>query len=221
VVADILLCQHKSGLAVRPVGYVDDGPALRGRSFEGLPVFGPVADRDRASYDALILAVGDNRTRARLFGELQAEGESFVFAVHPRAVVASSARIGEGSVVCAGAVVNPGAVVGENVILNTACGVDHHNTIGNHAHLAPGVRLGGGVYVGEGVLVGVGASVLPGVSIGDWAVIGAGAAVVRDVPPGRTAAGVPARCLPTRKGRESGVPQIAIDSHPRNQGGSR
>ncbi|HEU67991.1 MAG TPA: sugar acetyltransferase, partial [Candidatus Acetothermia bacterium] len=47
--------------------------------------------------------------------------------------------------------------------------------------------------------VGVGASVIPGVRIGAWSVVGAGAAVIRDVAPGSTVAGVPARSLGERR----------------------
>ena len=47
--------------------------------------------------------------------------------------------------------------------------------------------------VGEGALVGIGASVAPGCAIGARATVGAGAAVVRDIPAGATAVGVPAR----------------------------
>jgi acetyltransferase EpsM len=47
--------------------------------------------------------------------------------------------------------------------------------------------------MGEGSMMGVGSSVIPCVKIGSWATIGAGAAVVRDIPDGVTAVGVPAK----------------------------
>ena len=81
------------------------------------------------------------------------------------------------------------------MIVNTHASVDHGCRVGAFAHLAPAVTLGGDVIVGEGALVGVGASVGPARSIGAWATVGVGAAVVRDVAPGETVAGVPARPL--------------------------
>jgi maltose O-acetyltransferase len=51
------------------------------------------------------------------------------------------------------------------------------------------------VMVGKNVWIGGGAVLLPGVTIGDDAIIGAGSVVTRDVPPGATAAGNPARLL--------------------------
>jgi acetyltransferase-like isoleucine patch superfamily enzyme len=49
--------------------------------------------------------------------------------------------------------------------------------------------------VGRGASIGSGATVLCGVTIGERALVGAGAVVTRDVPPGATVAGIPARVL--------------------------
>jgi maltose O-acetyltransferase len=49
------------------------------------------------------------------------------------------------------------------------------------------------IRIGDNVWLGGGAIVLPGVVIGDDAVVGAGSVVTRDVPPGATVVGNPAR----------------------------
>jgi maltose O-acetyltransferase len=51
------------------------------------------------------------------------------------------------------------------------------------------IALGRNVWLGAGVIVG------PGVTIGENAVIGAGSVVLRDIPPGVLAAGVPCRVV--------------------------
>jgi maltose O-acetyltransferase len=61
-----------------------------------------------------------------------------------------------------------------------------------------GLESGKPVRIGENVWIGGGAIILPGVTIGDDAIIGAGSVVTRDVAPGATVAGNPARPMPPR-----------------------
>ena len=115
--------------------------------------------------------------------------------------------VDDGVLVMPGAVVNAVADLERGVIVNTHASVDHGCRIGAFAHVAPGVAIAGDVTVGEGALVGIGASVAPGRCIGAWATVGAGASVVRDVAPGETVVGVPAR--PLRPGHRLERPRRA------------
>lgn len=51
-------------------------------------------------------------------------------------------------------------------------------------------------HIGKGASIGSNATLLCGVKVGTGATIGAGAVVTKDVPPGATVTGVPARVLP-------------------------
>jgi len=195
VVADILLRMRDCGEAVEPVGYVDDNPTLAGQKRLGLPVLGTTGDIDKLAHDAVVVAVGDNANRRRLFDRLRQSGERFFTARHPQSVVAPDVVLGEGTMVIAGVVVNTGSTVGANVILNTSCSVDHHNRIGDHVHIAPGVRLGGEVVVAEGALVGIGVTVTARWRVGSWSVVGAGSLVHHDVTDGVVSVGSPARAV--------------------------
>lgn len=77
--------------------------------------------------------------------------------------------------------------IGPNVQILTA---DHPRS---PTERASGLEFGRPIRIGCNVWIGGGAIILPGITIGDDAVIGAGAVVTRDVSPGATVAGNPAR----------------------------
>ncbi len=193
VVADILLRMREAGQGVEPAGYLDDDPSLHGKEFLGIRVLGAFEMLPAVEHDAVVLALGDNSLRKKVFTRLEASGEDFVTAVHPRAVVSPEVSLGRGCMICAGVVVNTGTRIGDNTFLNTYASVDHHNDIGDHAHIAPGVTLGGEVVVGDEALIGIGATVMPRVTVHERSVVGAGAVVCGDIPAGARVFGVPAK----------------------------
>lgn len=115
--------------------------------------------------------------------------------LHPSAFVASDAAIGEGSHVLAMAAVCSYARLGRGVIVNTAAAVDHDCALEDAVHIGPGARLCGEVSVARGAFVGAGAVVLPRIKLGEGSIVGAGAIVTRDVAPGQTVVGCPAKPL--------------------------
>ena len=149
------------------------------------------------AFDAAAVGIGATALgrRAELHAVLRQAGIPIPTLIHERAVIASSCRIGEGSVIFPNAVLGAGVEVGENAVVYSAVVAEHDCRIGEHAYLSPGVILSGAVTIEPGALLGSGAVVVPGVTIGKHAVVGAGAVVMRDVPPGTTVAGVPARPL--------------------------
>lgn len=189
VVADILLRQ-----SIPVLGFLDDDPTIWGTSRLGLPVLGAINAFLDYSPGGLVMGIGSNALRQKIVQRLGSVAqELWHSAIHPKAILAPSAKIGRGAVIAAGAIVNPDAYVGEHVIINTGATVDHDCHIGDFVHIAPGVHLAGGVHVGEGSLVGIGSTVIPNCNIGQWTTIGAGAVVVSDIPSHVLAVGVPAR----------------------------
>lgn len=122
-------------------------------------------------------------------------------------VVLPGARIGANCNICSHCLIEGDVVVGNDV------------TVKSGVQLWNGVELGDGVFVGPnvtftndrhprsgnrdftlartvveaGASIGAGATLLPGIRIGAGAMVGAGAVVTRDVAPGTTVVGNPAR----------------------------
>lgn len=99
--------------------------------------------------------------------------------IHP------GAKIGRGFLIDHGM----GVVIGETTIIGDDCQIYHGVTLGGtgkqHAKRHP--------TLGDGVMVGAGAKCLGNIVLGDHAKIGANAVVTRNVPPGATFVGIPAK----------------------------
>lgn len=179
-------------------GILDPNPETHGKRVLGVPVIGndDVLFRYDPAEVRCVNGIGSVRVprhRCEVFLRLLGKGYSFVSVIHPSAVIASDAVIGEGAQIMAGVVIQPGCVIGRNTIINTRASVDHDCVIGDHAHIAPGVTLSGEVRIGEGAHIGTAATVIQGVQIGSNSLIGAGALVIRDVPSHAKVMGVPAK----------------------------
>jgi sugar O-acyltransferase (sialic acid O-acetyltransferase NeuD family) len=148
------------------------------------------------SVDALAIGIGDPAARLRVAQELQALVPALEWPalVHPTAHFDRAlATLGEGVLLCAGVIGTVNIRLEPFSMCNLACTIGHEARIGRGSVLNPTVNVSGGVDMGEGVLVGTGVQILQYVKIGDRARIGAGAVVVKDVAPGQTVVGVPAR----------------------------
>lgn len=116
----------------------------------------------------------------------------FLTLIHAQATVLTD-RVGEGTIVAPGAVVAPHAELGAHVLVNYLASVGHDSVVGDLCVISPNASIGGMCVIEEEVFLGAGANVKQGLRIGKGAVVGMGAAVTKDVPPGVTAVGVPAR----------------------------
>lgn len=115
--------------------------------------------------------------------------------------------------------IHPGATIGQRVFIDHGMGVVIGETavVGDGCTIYHGVTLGGtslykGVKrhptLGKNVVVSAGAKVLGGFEVGDDAKIGSNAVVIKPVPAGATAVGIPARIIPSKKGESADVTDL-------------
>ena len=193
-----VLFESLSARRVNVLGYrvARTGPATGIMSV--LARLGDDSDLMARGSDGIVLVNGVGTTgnparRRATFEAYRKSGFTFTAVVHPSAVVATDAVLGEGAQVMAGAVLQPGVRIGANAIVNTGAIIDHDTAIGDHVHVASGACLCGGVTVGEAAHIGAGATVIQNIRVNACALVGAGAVVIRDVEARTVVMGIPAR----------------------------
>lgn len=186
------------GAALSFVGFIVSDLSKVGARDSSAQILGDLnwLDGERAKADGLVLGIGSPSARLRVSEELSRAHPRLDWPslIHPSAIYdRSSAKLGRGVMVAAGAT---GSV---NLQLDDFSLVNIGVTLGHEAHLGAGsvvnhaASISGGVEVGRGTLVGTGARILQYLRIGEGATVGAGAVVTKDVAPGMTVVGVPAR----------------------------
>ena len=140
------------------IGFADDAPSKQSGSIDGYPLLGSVAAASQNHPDAaILLAIGDNATRERLYRQLR--GSDFPIVIDPSADVAPTAELRHG------------------VFVGPRAGVGHDSILGDFAQVCPGATLSGHTVLGEHAFIGSNACTVPGVTVGARAKVAAGTPV--------------------------------------------
>ncbi|MBN1163115.1 MAG: acetyltransferase [Candidatus Krumholzibacteriota bacterium] len=186
--------------AARPryrfLGYISDDREQMGKRVGGAEVLGDrswFAKRKRKV--CCVFAVGNPRIIQELRSRLRSSsGVEFPNLIHPGTILDKErVELAEGNIITAGNIFTTDIKIGSFNIFNLSCTYGHDVVVENFCVINPGCCLSGGVKLSDAVLIGTGSTILQYLNIGEGATVGAGAVVTRNVEPGVTVVGVPAR----------------------------
>jgi sugar O-acyltransferase (sialic acid O-acetyltransferase NeuD family) len=179
--------------AFEVLGFLDDGePDPATLDPYGVRHLGPVSLLDTLPSDVgYVIGIGSPSIRRNI--DEQYRGRPCPVLVHPSVTRGRAVQWGDGTVVCAGVRMTNNIVIGRHVHLNLNVTVGHDARLGDYVTVSPLAAISGYVSLRDDVLIGTGVTLNPGVEVGTAATIGSGAAVLKDVPAGTTAVGVPAK----------------------------
>jgi sugar O-acyltransferase (sialic acid O-acetyltransferase NeuD family) len=185
----------------RLLGFLDDDPRAAGRTVLGLPVLGPLAwAQDAPGPLNVAVAIGQAGPKRRVVARLRAMGGDLRFppVIHPFSCVGPGVELGEGVVIQPGSVLVCDLAVGEFTTVGACSSLSHDARAGAYNFFSPGLRLAGYGIVEDDCTTGLNTCILAHVTMHTGSTSGAGAVIIRDVAPGDTVVGVPAR--PLRRG---------------------
>lgn len=182
---------------IEVAGFLDDNELLIGKDINGKKVLGKIDKVKEMSKSGckFIICVGNNYLRKTICARLDIGDSSYGNAIHPSSVIFKTASVGYGNMVFANSFIGSNARIGNHVIVNNGAFIEHDAVISDFANIGTGCCMGGRVIINEGAFLSVGVTLGPRVTIGANSIIGAGSVVVKDIPAGVLAYGIPARVI--------------------------
>lgn len=146
--------------------FLDDGDA---KVVGGVSVIGSTADIEKffPEYKLLLVTIGNNKLRERIYKEAAAIGFCFPNIIHPSAYISPHAHIGSGCVILNNAVVQNNATCGDGCILNPGVELHQDSTIGSYCLVYTNSVIRSLTNVGNRVWIGSNATISTSASVQD------------------------------------------------------
>lgn len=179
--------------------FVDDSES--GGSLNGYPILSYTQFiQSQATNKFAVLAIANSAVREKLVDKLDSDDVGVLSVTANNAVILDEVEIGEGAILCHFTQLTSNIKVGKQFHANIYSYVAHDCVIGDYVTFAPGVRCNGNIHIEDHAYIGTGAVIKQGTPskplvIGKGAIVGMGAVVTKDVPPGVTVVGNPAKPL--------------------------
>ncbi len=172
--------------------FIDDGQAPR--EVNGYDVIDRVTFFELNAHEkAVCIAIAAPKTRQFLADTCEAAGIPLIEARATSVVQMDDVVIGAGACLSPFVTLTSNIRIGRCFHANLYSYVEHDCIIGDYVTIAPGGKINGNVTIGDYVYIGSGAVIRQGITIGEGATVGMGAVVTRNVLPGITVLGNPAK----------------------------
>ena len=172
---------EKAGLSIK--GYVasDEAGLTHWKEYKYRnPYLGNFFDYEIEEEDYFVLALGNYRVKRKIVGEIKAKGGKFVTLIHPTAIVAKTAIIGEGNILDPFTMIGPNVRLGDFNLLTSQSIISHDCSVGDYNFFATSLLCGYN-HIGDDNYFGIRATTLPEISVGNRNVVQAGMIVDKNV----------------------------------------
>ena len=146
------------------------------------------------------LAIASGKVREKLHKKLKQDSVKLWSVSADNIVTMDDVQIGSGYILSPFVCLTSNIKIGHCFHANLYSYVEHDCEIGDYVTFAPGVKCNGNVKIEDHAYIGAGAVIKQGkpncpLTIGKGAIVGMGAVVTRNVPPGTTVLGNPAKAI--------------------------
>ncbi|QDL39134.1 NeuD/PglB/VioB family sugar acetyltransferase [Rhodoferax sediminis] len=187
----------RQGIAATQLVFVDDQPKAPMVNGQRVLRYAEFLQAQAGARHA-VLAIANSVVREKLAARCAADGVQPWTVAAANVVTMDEVTLGEGAVLSPFVTLTSNIRVGRHFHANLYSYVEHDCVIGDFVTFAPGVQCNGNIVIEDHAYIGTGAVIKQGkpgqpLVIGRGAVVGMGAVVTRDVPPGVTVVGNPAK----------------------------
>lgn len=158
--------------------FLDDGPEA-GTVIDDAVVLGKTSDLARwyGEFKQLVVTIGNNALRERIYAEAREIGYSFPNIIHPSAYISPRAQLGSGIIILNNAVVQNGSKVGDGLIMNPGAELHQDSTVGSNVLIYTNsvvrslTHVGDRAWIGANAVIGTGATLPDDARVEDGEVV--------------------------------------------------
>lgn len=167
------------------------------KSLDGFSSYPPILSDDDnykiCKNDVFVCSLGDTKKRQEIYERFVCKGAEFFSLIHKSASIGMNTIIGKGTIIDESAHIDPDVTIGCNCLIQVQAVIGHDSMINDHVRIDSQCSLVGGTIVKSGACIYTHAMINHNVTIGEDAVVGACSFVIKNVKPGVSVFGVPAK----------------------------